>query len=177
MHQSRTNARAGPLAAMQGPGGNTMTFPTTRPQLNSDSAASLWPRLIAAFAVSATLALTACGGGGSEGVAPPPGNGAPPTPPAVAPTRSEAARFLTQSTFGPSSADVDRVVAIGYAAWLNEQFESTASTTCPRCQPLVTRSLRSSLVSSRSCPRSGPRRRSLPTSCASVRCTRCRSCM
>ena len=47
------------------------------------------------------------------------------------PTRNEAARFLTQATFGPAPADVDRVVALGYAAWLDEQFNSQASLHLP----------------------------------------------
>lgn len=109
-----------------------MRFPTICLTMNSAGAPSRWRAWVAAFAAGAALALAACGGG-SEGVAPPPGNGTPPphNPPAVAPTRSEAARFLTQATFGPSPADVDRVVAIGYPAWLNEQFESTASIHLP----------------------------------------------
>ena len=90
-------------------------------------------RLVAAAALSLfAVALTACGGG-SEGVAPPPGSAPPPTttPPTVPPTRNEAARFLTQATFGPTQADVDRVVALGYAGWLEEQFNSQASTHLP----------------------------------------------
>ena len=87
---------------------------------------------LVATALSIAFALTACGGG-SDGVAPPPANTPPPatTPPVVPPTRNEAARFLTQATFGPAPADVDRVVALGYAAWLDEQFNSQASTHLP----------------------------------------------
>lgn len=43
-------------------------------------------------------------------------------------TRQEAARFLTQATFGPTEADVDHLMAIGYEAWLKEQFEEPAPT-------------------------------------------------
>src|SRR4029453_14143902 len=89
--------------------------------------------LVAAATVS-TAALTACGGGGGGGGAPPP----PPTstaPPTVAPTRNEAARFLTQASFGPAPADVDRVVALGYSAWLDEQFNSQASLHLPAVPP------------------------------------------
>ena len=39
--------------------------------------------------------------------------------------------FSTQATFGPAPADVDRVVALGYAAWLDEQFNSQASIHLP----------------------------------------------
>ena len=49
----------------------------------------------------------------------------------VPPTRNEAARFLTQATFGPAPADIDRVVALGYSAWLDEQFNSQASLHLP----------------------------------------------
>ena len=37
-------------------------------------------------------------------------------------TRAEAARFLSQATFGPTDTDIDRVMAIGYAAWIDEQL-------------------------------------------------------
>jgi uncharacterized protein (DUF1800 family) len=43
----------------------------------------------------------------------------------TAPTTSEAARFLTQATFGPSDADIDEVMASGYAAWINTQQQMT----------------------------------------------------
>ena len=33
-----------------------------------------------------------------------------------------SARFLTQATFGPSLAEIERLRAIGYHAWLDEQF-------------------------------------------------------
>ena len=63
--------------------------------------------------------LTACGGGGGS-------SGGDTTPPPVVvekpATRAEAARFLTQATFGPTDADITRVMDIGYAAWIDEQF-------------------------------------------------------
>lgn len=34
----------------------------------------------------------------------------------------DAARFLTQTTFGPTAKDIDRIVRIGKSAWLDEQF-------------------------------------------------------
>lgn len=37
-------------------------------------------------------------------------------------SRQEATRFLTQATFGPTSADIDSVMAIGYSAWIDQQF-------------------------------------------------------
>jgi uncharacterized protein (DUF1800 family) len=37
-------------------------------------------------------------------------------------TRSDAARFLTQATFGPVDTEVTRLMDIGYAAWIDEQW-------------------------------------------------------
>ncbi|MFX3681394.1 MAG: DUF1800 family protein [bacterium] len=48
----------------------------------------------------------------------------PPAAPAVADaitTDIEAARFLTQATFGPTRSDMDRLKEIGIAAWITEQ--------------------------------------------------------
>lgn len=42
-------------------------------------------------------------------------------------SRAEAARFLTQATFGPTPATIDRVMAIGYSNWLDEQFAKPQS--------------------------------------------------
>jgi len=42
-------------------------------------------------------------------------------------SRSEAARFLTQATFGPSSADIDSLMALGYGAWIDRQFTLPAT--------------------------------------------------
>ena len=75
-------------------------------------------RLRRAAAASGIVALlVACGGGGGGGAPPDP---APPA--AAAPTRSEAARFLGQATFGATRADIDRVTQIGYRRWLDEQM-------------------------------------------------------
>ena len=43
-------------------------------------------------------------------------------------TDADAARFLAQATFGPTSADIAHLRAIGYAAWLDEQIAKPAST-------------------------------------------------
>lgn len=37
-------------------------------------------------------------------------------------SRTEASRFLTQATFGPVDADVDKLMTVGYTAWINEQM-------------------------------------------------------
>lgn len=47
--------------------------------------------------------------------------------PTVAPTRAEAARFLAQASFGPTAAEIDRVVALGYAGWIDDQFNRTGN--------------------------------------------------
>ncbi|WP_119155024.1 DUF1800 domain-containing protein [Caldimonas tepidiphila] len=43
------------------------------------------------------------------------------------PSRTDAARFLTQATFGPTEAEVERLMAIGYRAWIDDQFARPAS--------------------------------------------------
>ena len=89
-----------------------------------------------AVAVALAALLAACGGGGggsSDGAVATGATGAPPPAPAPAPvaalptSRAEAARFLTQSTFGPTEADTDRVMSLGYAAWIDEQLAKPAS--------------------------------------------------
>jgi uncharacterized protein (DUF1800 family) len=72
----------------------------------------------------ATLRLTITGAS-----SPPP----PPPPPPVASdkpaNRNEAARFLSQATFGPTDADIDNLMTIGYSAWIDEQFATPRSGT------------------------------------------------
>jgi uncharacterized protein (DUF1800 family) len=43
-------------------------------------------------------------------------------------TDGEAARFLTQATFGPTEADIAKVRQIGYSAWIDQQMNSVAMT-------------------------------------------------
>ena len=83
---------------------------------------------------SALVLLSACGGG----------NGGSATPePAIATalggassadvgidrpaTRNEAARFLTQATFGPNDYDIELLLKIGYSAWIERQFSLPAT--------------------------------------------------
>ncbi|MEO8080588.1 MAG: DUF1800 domain-containing protein [Caldimonas sp.] len=77
----------------------------------------------AAAAAAAAVALAACGGGSDS----PTGSGT--TPPAAAPSEGEASRFLAQASMGADRAQIARVQAIGYAAWLDEQMAMPASTT------------------------------------------------
>ncbi len=78
-------------------------------------------RLLRGFGATLLLAtLAACGGGGGGA-----GSGAevPNEVKAELPrTRADAVRFLTQATFGPTEAETDRVMAIGYAAWIDDQL-------------------------------------------------------
>ncbi len=44
---------------------------------------------------------------------------------------SEAARFLTQASFGPSRSEIARLRQMGYRAWINEQLAAPATLTRP----------------------------------------------
>lgn len=76
--------------------------------------------------------LSSCGGSGKDSAASPastapaPAAGSSSTSSAAVPekpaTRTEAAQFLNQATFGATGADIDRLMQIGYAAWIDEQF-------------------------------------------------------
>ena len=57
---------------------------------------------------------------GSQTFTPPP---APPPLPSGPPTATDAGRFLTQATFGPTEQDIALVRAMGIDAWLQQQFE------------------------------------------------------
>jgi uncharacterized protein (DUF1800 family) len=63
--------------------------------------------------------LVACGG--SKGEA---GSGPLVETPA---SREDAARFLSQATFGATEVDLDRVMSLGYRAWLDEQWAKPRS--------------------------------------------------
>jgi uncharacterized protein (DUF1800 family) len=55
--------------------------------------------------------------------------------PADAPANdAEAARFLTQATFGPTSADIARLQAVGYGEWIAEQLAMNATLERPYVQ-------------------------------------------
>ncbi|MBU8975590.1 MULTISPECIES: DUF1800 family protein [unclassified Lysobacter] len=92
--------------------------------------------------------LTACGGGGGSdgGTFAPPSDGSggsPGTPQQPAPypdipaTDADAARFLTQATFGPTAAEITRVRQIGYKRWIDEQIAETPTLMLPHLQQLV----------------------------------------
>ena len=48
-------------------------------------------------------------------------------PPVANAAHTEAARFLTQATFGPRTASLDKVKTIGIAAWIDEQLGKPAA--------------------------------------------------
>ncbi len=74
------------------------------------------------MAVIGTLVVGACGDGSSGGAA-------DRTSPLIdAPIKNaEAARFLTQATFGPSEADITALRTQGYRAWLDEQMAAPSA--------------------------------------------------
>ena len=61
-----------------------------------------------------------------------------PTPtPSGSPTSADAGRFLTQSTFGPTSSLISQVQQSGYANFLNSQFSTSATLTGPRVDAAI----------------------------------------
>lgn len=94
-----------------------------------------------------TLAACGGGGGGDDGGPELGGGGAtpstpePPSPyPDIPPSDAEAARFLTQATFGPTPAEITRLRQIGYRRWLDEQLDPSrtpATLVLPHLQQLV----------------------------------------
>lgn len=73
-------------------------------------------------ASAAVFLIAACDSTGD-----PESSGGPTTPPPVSGSGDDvspvgASRFLSQATFGPSSADIDRLDSIGLSAWLQAEF-------------------------------------------------------
>ena len=66
------------------------------------------------LAILAALIVTACSGARGSG-----GNDAPPT-------AAEAARFLTQATYGPTDSTISQVRASGYSQWIDQQMVAPA---------------------------------------------------
>lgn len=73
-----------------------------------------------ALAFTTAVLLAACGGGDPAVVEKPPIVEKPAD-------RAQAARFLTQATFGPIDADIDHLMNVGYNAWIDEQFGKPAT--------------------------------------------------
>lgn len=85
-------------------------------------------RLRPLFLLVSILTLFACGGGGGGGSSSNSNEEPPVIPPApVAITATEAARFLSQATFGPGPAAIDEMVSTGSEQWLLDEFQKPAS--------------------------------------------------
>jgi uncharacterized protein (DUF1800 family) len=110
-----------------------MTAPTDEDTLLADTPLAAGR---AALAATAALALAACGGGhvdtpaanGSVQISSLPGSGGTqPAAPAAAdrPSAVDAARFLSQATFGArSTEEIDALRTMGYEQWLWAQFNA-----------------------------------------------------
>ncbi|MBL8549042.1 MAG: DUF1800 domain-containing protein [Hyphomonadaceae bacterium] len=89
------------------------------------------------LAAALLLALAACGGGGgggsgaggSSGSGSGGGSGSAPPSQPVAPTASEASRFLTQATFGPTTSSISAVRSAGYGGWITQQLSASSPST------------------------------------------------
>ena len=112
-------------------GAATASFATDR----SGAAHSLFP---GAFSATALLALQACGGGGGGSASSGAGAGStsfvltglePPLPtPAEQPSAPDAARFMTQASFGASSvAQIEALQVEGFPHWLWAQLKLDAA--------------------------------------------------
>ena len=66
------------------------------------------------------IALGACGGGGGDGAAD--GPSAAENARATPLSASDAARFLSQATYGPTADEIARLSGLSYGAWIDEQF-------------------------------------------------------
>ncbi|HZV92686.1 MAG TPA: DUF1800 family protein, partial [Caldimonas sp.] len=84
-------------------------------------------RTSAASLAAATLA--ACGGGSDAGSNDGGGTGTGGSGSSPPPTEAEASRFLAQASMGANRAQIARVQAIGYSAWLDEQIAMAATPT------------------------------------------------
>ncbi|MEA3001781.1 MAG: hypothetical protein QOH81_569 [Sphingomonadales bacterium] len=78
-------------------------------------------------AVVPSLALAACGGGGSTAADTSPVSGPVVMPAAI--TSVQASRFLHQSTMGATRAAIGEVISLGFAGWINAQFGMARATT------------------------------------------------
>jgi uncharacterized protein (DUF1800 family) len=73
--------------------------------------------------------LAACGGGSSGGGGGGGGGGGSGQGPAAPPTAAEAARLLTQATFGPTDASIQQVQSQGINGWISAQLSMPLGTT------------------------------------------------
>lgn len=78
------------------------------------------------------LALLLAGCGSSSGDE----SAAPPPPPVDVISKAEAFRFLNQATFGATESEAQRVIDLGFAAWIDEQVRRPASLQLPYLKSL-----------------------------------------
>ncbi|NBD20441.1 DUF1800 family protein [Aquabacterium fontiphilum] len=79
---------------------------------------------LALAALAITVVMAGCGGGGGDKE-----SGSTPARSSalsVPQNDAEAHRFLVQATFGPTPSDIQRVKALGYSAWIDEQLARPA---------------------------------------------------
>lgn len=82
------------------------------------------------------LLLVACGGGGSSTISGGSGgSGTTPPPPGPPPiTKPQAWAFLTEATFGPTDAEAQRLITLGYDAWIDQQIATPQTLHLPYVQ-------------------------------------------
>jgi uncharacterized protein (DUF1800 family) len=80
---------------------------------------NLWVEIDTASFPSGELGGQFLLGSGSQTFVPPP---APPAVNLTVVSQSDAARFLTQATFGPTMNDINSLISVGYTTWLANQI-------------------------------------------------------
>ena len=92
---------------------NTMELPRPSTRVGSSPAGDGRAPVATPTMAATAASLLACGGGGNDG-----GGGGSPS----SMTDADASRFLAQASMGASRAQIDHLKAVGFAAWLDEQF-------------------------------------------------------
>ena len=92
---------------------NTMELPRPSTRVGPSPAGDGRAPVATATMAATAASLLACGGGGSDG-----GGGGSPS----SMTDADASRFLAQASMGASRAQIDHLKAVGFTAWLDEQF-------------------------------------------------------
>ena len=88
------------------------------------------------ISITATIALTLAGCGGGSSSAPPGPPPPPPPPPPPTITKPDAFQFLNQATFGATEAEAQRLIGMGYEAWIDDQLTKPPSLQLPFLQAL-----------------------------------------
>lgn len=83
------------------------------------AAGGRWCGALLPMVVAVAALLAACGGSKDDETAA--------LPEALPASRGEAAAFLSKATFGATDAAIDRVMALGYRAWVDEQLATPAA--------------------------------------------------